>query len=137
MSPAEENRVARITIIVFCILATAVAPILPPIVTAINWLFSWPAPIMVMCLIGLFWKRSTTAAITTMFFAWIVNMLWSFTGLPAAIGLEMLTSANVYATLSVSIVVGILMTALCAGKPGIFRVSKAVLAQERAEAAQA
>ncbi|HWR45512.1 sodium:solute symporter family protein [Sporomusa sp.] len=137
MSPTEENRVARITIIVFCILATVVAPILPPIVTAINWLFSWPAPIMVMCLIGLFWKRSTTAAITTMVAAWIVNMLWSFTSLPAAIGLEMLTTANVYATLSVSIVVGALMTALCEGKPGIFRVSEAVLTQEKAEAAQA
>ncbi len=121
MSPAQESRVARITIIVFCILATAVAPILPPIVTAINWLFSWPAPIMVMCLIGLFWKRSTTAAITTMIAAWIVNMLWSFTGLPAAIGLEMLTTANVYATLSVSVVVGVVMTAWCEGKPGIFR----------------
>lgn len=137
MSPTEENRVARITIIVFCILATVVAPILPPIVTAINWLFSWPAPIMVMCLIGLFWKRSTTAAMTTMFSAWIVNMLWSFTSLPAWIGLEFLTTANVYATLSVSIVVGVLMTAVCEGKPGIFRLSASAMAQEKATIAQA
>ena len=40
-------------------MAASIATVLPPIVAAINWLFAWSAPVFVMIIIGLFWKRST------------------------------------------------------------------------------
>ncbi len=118
---ATEKRVVRISIVVLVLMASTIATILPPIVPAINWLFAWSAPIFVMIVLGLFWKRSTVAAMATMFAAWALNLAWSFTSLPAKLGLQVIAQSNAYPTTVVSVVVGVALTAVLAGKPGYFR----------------
>lgn len=117
----DEKRVARGAMVVLVVMAALIATLLPTIVAAINWLFAWSAPIFVMIIVGLFWKRSTPAAVTTLFLAWIVNIAWSFTSLPAKLGLQIIAQSNAYPTTVVSLVVGLALTAALDGKPGYFR----------------
>ncbi|MFV0437623.1 MAG: sodium:solute symporter [Desulfopila sp.] len=116
---AEEKRITRITIVVLGVLAVAVAGYLPPIVTAVNWLFAWLTPVFWLIIFGLFWKRSDTAAIWTLIVTWVLNSLWSFSSLPQTLGLA--DMPNVYITLASSLVFGVGLTAVTAGKPGLFR----------------
>ncbi len=83
----------------------SVAAFLPPILAAMNWLFSWLVPIFWVVLFGLFWKRSSGAAVATLVAAWIANSAWSFTELPQM--LNMAETPNAYITLVVTLVVGI------------------------------
>ncbi|MFD2183349.1 sodium:solute symporter family protein [Rhodoplanes azumiensis] len=116
---ADERRVTRIMILVLGVAAFLVAAYLPPIVQAMNWLFAWMTPVFWLIIIGLFWKRSSTAAVWTLAVSWILNGLWSFSSLPALIGLD--GTPNVYATLVSGLVLGIGLTAVCDGLPGLFR----------------
>lgn len=102
---AQMARTMRITIVVLAVIAMTVAAFLPPILAAMNWLFSWLVPIFWVVVFGLFWKRSATAAVTTLFAAWIANSAWSFTDLPQA--LQMAGVPNAYVTLAVTLGVGI------------------------------
>ncbi|MBU1168687.1 MAG: sodium:solute symporter family protein [Proteobacteria bacterium] len=115
----QEKRVTRIGIIVLGVLAVSVAGYLPPIVSAINWLFAWMTPVFWLIIIGLFWKRSNTAAIWTMIISWTLNSLWSFSPLPEIMGLTAIP--NVYVTLVSGLVLGGLLTAVTEGEPGLFR----------------
>ena len=118
----EEKRVTRIAIVVLGILAVSVAGYLPPIVSAINWLFAWLTPVFWLIIFGLFWKRSNTAAIWTLIITWILNSLWSFTSLPEMVGL--VGTPNVYVTLAASLVCGVGLTMVTEGKPGLFRTEQ-------------
>lgn len=115
----DEKRVTRYGIAVLGIVAMCVASFLPPIVSAINWLFAWMTPVFWLIVFGLFWKRSSTAALWTMIITWILNSLWSFTSLPSIVGFE--TAPNVYVTFISSLVFGIIFTIICKGKPGLFK----------------
>jgi hypothetical protein len=55
---------------------------------------------------GLFWKRSSAVAVSTLVAAWIANSAWSFTSLPLILNMEEIP--NAYVTLAVTLVVGIL-----------------------------
>ena len=116
----DEKRVTRIAIWILGVLAVAVAGYLPPIVSAINWLFAWMAPVFWLIIFGLFWKRSNTAAVWTMVVSWILNGLWSFTSLPGIVGLDGIP--NVYVTLASGIALGVVLTAITKGKPGLLRI---------------
>jgi SSS family solute:Na+ symporter len=117
-----ERRVTRIAVVVLALSATLVAAYLPPIVAAINWLFAWMTPVFWMVIFGLFWKRSAKAAVLTFVVTWLLNMLWSFTALPVALGMESLP--NVYITLVSSFLVGVLALMSFECKPGYFKVRK-------------
>ena len=96
-----------------------VAAFLPPILAAMNWLFSWLVPIFWVVVFGLTWKRNSTAAVVTLVTAWVANTLWSFTSLP-----EMMGMANVispYVTLVVTLVVGVGLNLVLPGEPGYFK----------------
>jgi SSS family solute:Na+ symporter len=101
----ELARTMRITIVVLAVIAMSVAAFLPPILAAMNWLFSWLVPIFWVVLFGLFWKRSASAAVATLIAAWVANSAWSFTDLPQM--LNMAETPNAYITLLVTLVVGI------------------------------
>ena len=62
----DMARVMRIAIIVLAAIAMTVAAFLPPILAAMNWLFSWLVPVFWVVLFGLFWKRSAPVAIATL-----------------------------------------------------------------------
>jgi len=120
VSPAEEKKVARMAIIILVIIAAIVATAMPPIVLALNWLFSWYAPMVVMILIGLFWKRNETVAVITFLAGWAVNIIWSFTDVAGMLGLEAFKFSNVYPVLLISLVVGIVLTSIMDGKQAYF-----------------
>lgn len=101
----DMARTMRITIVILAVIAMTVAAFLPPILAAMNWLFSWLVPIFWVVLFGLFWKRSGSAAIATLVAAWLANSLWSFTDLPTMLGIP--DTPNAYITLAVTLVVGI------------------------------
>ena len=86
---ADEKHIAkviRIVIVILAAVAIAIAAYLPPIIGAINWLFAWLIPVFFLFLFGLFWKRSRAVGFVTILASWIINLLWSFTSLPSAIG---------------------------------------------------
>ncbi|MDR1676766.1 MAG: sodium:solute symporter family protein [Deltaproteobacteria bacterium] len=114
-----EAKVTRITIVILCALAVSTATSLPPIVSAMSWLFAWLTPVFVLLIFGLFWKRSVAAANATLITSWVVNCLWTFTPLAGAIGLAGIH--NVYLTLAVSLLVSITTLTLGQSKPGLYR----------------
>ncbi|MDR1297667.1 MAG: sodium:solute symporter family protein [Deltaproteobacteria bacterium] len=115
----QEAWVTRVAIVVLFIAAVATARNLPPIVSAMSWLFAWLTPVFVILFLGLFWKRSALAANVTLLACWVVNCLWSFTGLPAAIGMQGIH--NVYVTLTLSVVLSLVLQNVVGGKPGLYR----------------
>ena len=116
---AQLKRITRLMIFILGAMAMLVAGYLPPIVSAINWLFAWMTPVFWLIIFGLFWKRSNTAAIWTLIISWTLNCLWSFTSLPDFLGLA--GTPNVYVTLFTGLLFGSFLTAAAQGKPGLFR----------------
>ncbi|MGI9203906.1 MAG: sodium:solute symporter family protein, partial [Woeseiaceae bacterium] len=98
-----------------------VAAFLPPILAAMNWLFSWLVPIFWVVLFGLFWKRNGAVAIATLVSAWIANSAWSFTELPQALGTPEVP--NAYVTLAVTLIVGIAGNLVTQGDAAYFRTA--------------
>ena len=115
----EVTKVTRIAIIVLAVIAMIVAAYLPPILAAIKWLFSWLIPVFWIVVFGFFWKRSRGAALATLLTAWVANSLWSFSSLPATLGLP--GDANAYVVLVVTLVVAIVANATMKGEVGYFR----------------
>jgi SSS family solute:Na+ symporter len=115
----EIRRVTRLAVIVLGGVAIGFASFLPPILASVNWLFSWLVPVFWLVVFGLFWKRSAAVASATLLSAWVINCAWSFTALPALMGLT--DMPNAYITLAVTLTIGVLGNALVAGQPGYFR----------------
>lgn len=112
------TRVTRITIVVLGGLAMLVAAYLPPILAAMNWLFSWLVPIFWVIVFGLLWQRNGTAALAMLLSGWIANSIWSFTPLPGLLGVPDLP--NAYITLGVTLIVGTAANLLLPGAPAYF-----------------
>ncbi len=119
---ADMARVMRITIIVLAVIAMTVAAFLPPILAAMNWLFSWLVPVFWVVVFGLFWKRSSAVAVTTLIAAWIANSAWSFTTLPQV--LNMPDVPNAYVTLVVTLAIGIGGNLMASGHGGFFKAAE-------------
>lgn len=118
-SEDEMARVMRITIVILAAIAMTVAAFLPPILAAMNWLFSWLVPVFWVILFGLFWKRNSAVAVAMLVTAWIANSAWSFSSLPQL--LNMPEVPNAYVTLAVTLVVGIAGNLMRTGREGYFR----------------
>lgn len=115
----ELSKVIRGTIVVLGLIAISVAALLPPILAAMNWLFSWLVPIFWVVVFGFMWKRSDVVALTTLCCAWLANSVWSFSSLPEILGYSGLH--NAYVSLGVTLVVGIVGNLLVSAPPGYFR----------------
>jgi len=124
-SEAELTRVIRITIITLGAIAMAVASYLPPILAAMNWLFSWLVPIFWVVVFGFIWKRNSVAATLTLLCAWLANSLWSFSDLPQI--LNMSDTPNAYVTLGVTLIVGIISNCILVGEKGYFKSDQYVI----------
>ncbi len=116
---SQITRVTRIAIVILAVIAIAVASFLPPILAAINWLFSFIVPVFWMVVFGLLWKRSGKAAITTCLIAWAANFIWSFTSLPVMLNMRDLP--NAYITLAISLIIGPLLLQIMKGTDGYFK----------------
>ena len=118
-------------IVVFGIIAIALSNFQPAVVTTINWIFTWAVPMFVMAVIGLWWKRNTKAAVITMIVSWVANVVYVTCGVQALLGSD--TFHQVYLCLIISLVLGIILTAvLPGGKPGLFKVLREKKAQMQA-----
>ena len=115
----EVRRVTQIAIIVLGVIAIGVASALPPILAAMNWLFSWLVPVFWVVVFGLFWKRSASVALATLLSAWTANLLWSFSALPAMLHAD--PAANAYVVLGVTLAVGVAGNLLSDGEAAYFR----------------
>jgi len=115
----QVKLVTRVAIVLLAAIAIAMAAFLPPILAAINWLFSWLVPVFWIVVFGFLWKRNAATAVTTLVVAWIANSLWSFTPLPAVLNLSDLP--NAYVTLAATLLVGVGMNVLAGGQPGYLR----------------
>ena len=119
---ADMARVMRITIIILAVIAMAIASFLPPILAAMNWLFSWLVPVFWVVVFGLFWKRNSVVAVTTLIAAWAANSAWSFSELPQV--LNMVDVPNAYITLTVTLVIGIIGNLATSGRNGYFKTEE-------------
>lgn len=124
-SEKQVSNVIRIGIVILVALAIAIAAFLPPILGAINWLFAWLVPVFWIFVLGLFWKRSTKVAGLTLAVSWILNVLWSFSPLPKAIGGLIGTLPNAYITLLSALVILIVGNLAVKGEPGYFKTMDA------------
>lgn len=119
----EKTKIMRIMIVIVGILAIILSNFQPTVVTTINWIFTWGVPMFVMLVIGLCWKRNTMAAIVTFFVSWIANIVWVTCGLMETLNLP--NFHQVYLCTIISVVLGVILTALLPGsKPGYFKLSK-------------
>ncbi len=117
-SPATQTKVSRIVMLVAIVVAVASSASLPPIGEGAAWVMAWLCPIFWNVIFGLFWKRSRTAAGWTFAVTWIVLVLWSFTPLPVDLGIGHLPTS--YASLAVTLVVGIILHLTLPGEPALF-----------------
>ncbi|MCR5666552.1 MAG: sodium:solute symporter family protein [Eubacterium sp.] len=118
----QKTTLTRVCIIIIGVIAICICNFQPAVVDMVNWSFAFGIPIFVMVLLGLWWKRSTTAAVITFVVTWIAVCIWTTFGLQTTLGL-----ANFhvdYISLLFSIPIGIITTAVCKGKPGYFRDKK-------------
>ncbi|HWQ79534.1 MAG TPA: sodium:solute symporter family protein [Anaerovoracaceae bacterium] len=121
-SEKQVTTVIRVMVVLLGAVAIAVASYLPPILAAINWLFAWIVPVFWLFVTGLFWKCSHGVATATLAITWVINMIWTFTSLPAAIGGLIGSLPNGYITLATSLVVIIIGNLTVKGEPGYFKV---------------
>jgi len=119
-SEQEITRVTRVIIVFLAIVAAAIAAYLPPILAAMNWLFSWVIPVFWVVVFGLFWKQSSAAALTTLAAGWIANSVWSFSSLPERLGTTPEIVSNPYITLAVTLIVGVGCNMVMTGERGYF-----------------
>lgn len=117
-SPATQTRVSRIVMVVAIVVAVASSASLPPIGEGAAWVMAWLCPIFWNVIFGLFWKRSRAAAGWTFAATWIVLVLWSFTPLPVDLGIGHLPTS--YASLAVTLAVGIVLNLVLPGEPALF-----------------
>ncbi|MBR0599227.1 sodium:solute symporter family protein [Sinanaerobacter chloroacetimidivorans] len=118
----DVARVIRIMVVILGAIAIGVSAYLPPILGAINWVFAWIVPVFWLFVSGLFWKRSRGVAAATLIITWVVNMIWSFTGVAASIGGLFGSLPNGYITLLSTAVVLIIGNLAVKGEPAYLKV---------------
>jgi SSS family solute:Na+ symporter len=117
MTDKKETLYTRIWILAIAVVGASFATLLPPVQNAMTWLFSLLVPAFWLFVIGMFWKRSGTAAFITMILAAVGSTIWTFT--------QPLGFSNSVVVIIIGIVGGILFTALDKNaKPGLIKVYK-------------
>lgn len=111
---------SRILIIVAGVGSVIPAYFLPHILLAGIFVFTLGIPLFIMMVSGLFWKRNSDAAFITMVVGIIVTFVWEYSGLATLLGTPGWFN-SVYMTLFVSVILGVGLTALLPGKPGLLR----------------
>jgi SSS family solute:Na+ symporter len=120
MSDERKMRLMKINVII-CTLLFAVPAFLNAVIFPVFlWCFSFGIPVFVVYFLGLKFKISKQAAWITIIVAYIVNFWWTFATPSWAQGPW---SLNMYPVTVVSIVLGVVLTAILPGEPGFLRHS--------------
>jgi SSS family solute:Na+ symporter len=112
MDPKTHLRLIKGMLILVALVMCIPAFFVPIVFPVFLWCFSFAMPVFFIYFIGLKFKASRTAAWITVAVAYIVNVIWTFWTPSWAVPPFDL---NMYAVLVVSIVVGIISTAVCKG----------------------
>ena len=126
LSPAEEKPlIRRVILIIGALAATLTFFNHPNVILAITWLFAWLTPLFFIIVVGLFWKRNRSVALTVVICSWVINCVWSIgparqliaTVMPASAALE-----NAHITAIVAMVLAVVLCGLSRdGAPALFR----------------
>ena len=117
-SEETKTKISRILIVIIGIVSILICNFQPAPVDMVNWIFAFGVPVFVMAVLGIWWKRSEKASIITFVCAWVAVCIWSTFGLQARLGW---VNFNVnYISLIVSVVVGVIGTAVLPGKKGLY-----------------
>ncbi|WP_073993128.1 sodium:solute symporter family protein [Parasporobacterium paucivorans] len=120
MKDKTEMNLMKVMIIVCAVLLVIPALTVPVVMPVFLWVFSFGMPVFVVFIIGLHWKINRTAAWVTIVVAFIVDLIWTFVP-SVANSMPAPFNVNMYAVLLVSIVFGVVLTAILPGKPGLRR----------------
>lgn len=122
-SAAEKEKLvpvlSRVFIIVPALISLVPAYFMPHILLTGMFAFSLVAPLFVIMPIGLFWKRSSTAAFLTMLISTITLLLCQYTSLPAVLSFPGWLNPT-FASFFISIIFGVGLTAVLPGERGPF-----------------
>lgn len=119
MTGTEKNRYIRIGLVVSAAIIAILAQFLPTVIVLFQWLFAQMLPIIFFLIIGLFWKRNTGLAVATMALTWIVTNVWTFTSLPAVLGMENINM--IWIILAITLIMQIIGNLILPGRKGYFR----------------
>lgn len=81
------------------------------------WVFSFGMPIFIVFIIGYNFKISKPAAWATIIISYVVDCIWTFCPMGKIFGEGSIWAMNLYATIVVSLVLGIVLHLILPGKP--------------------
>jgi SSS family solute:Na+ symporter len=114
----QKTKLSRILIFVIGVFSILLCNLQPSPTPMVNWMFSFGIPVFIMALFGVWWKRSEIAAVVTIVVTWVVVCIWSTFGLQTTLGMD--NFHVTYLSLIVSLVLGIILTAVLPGKKGLY-----------------
>ena len=114
----QKTKLTRIIIVIIGIVSILICNMQPAVVNMVNWSFAFGVPVFIMGIIGLWWKRSMKASIITFIVTWIAVCIWSTFGLQDY--LQLPNFHVTYIATIFSVVFGVITTAVCKGKKGLF-----------------
>ena len=84
------------------------------------WVFSFGMPVFIVFIIGYNFKVSKMATWITIIVAYVVDCIWTFLPMESILHLKAgsIWGMNLYATMVVSLVLGIVLHIILPGKPG-------------------
>lgn len=133
-SPDKQKSVttlSRIITIIAGVASVIPAYFLPHILLAGLFVFTLGIPLFIMMVTGLFWKRNSDVAFITMIAATIATFTWEYSSLGVLLGTPGWFN-SVYLTLVVSVILGVGLTAILPGKPGLLTKKRAAVSVESA-----
>jgi len=125
MNDTTRLKVMRWMILVCALLFAVPALTVPVVFPVFLWAFSFGIPVFVCYILGMVYKISRPAAWITIIVSYIVDFIWTFWTPSWASGPFAL---NMYPVTVVSVILGIVLTLVLPGEPGLLK-------QQRAKAA--
>lgn len=95
------------------------------------WVFSFGMPVFIVFIIGYNFKISKPAAWATIIISYIVDCIWTFVPMPASWGVW---AMNLYATIIVSLVLGIVLHLILPGGPSWKKLNQDKMNAAKAQA---
>lgn len=121
MNDRQKMRTTKICVVVaaFLMLPGALLMANEFVFNLFLWVFSFGMPVFIVFIIGYFFKISHSAAWITIIASYVVNCIWTFAKVP----LPGVWSMNLYATMVVSLVLGILLHIILPGGPSYRKIN--------------
>ena len=117
MGEKSFMKLLRVCIVIQAIILVVGALLFDVVFPIFIWCFSFGIPVFVVYLCGQVWKVSKPAAWITIVVTYIVNIYWTFWTPAWTVGTPL--NLNMYPVTICSIVLGVVLTAILPGTPGL------------------